>query len=404
MTVPDASTAPSPSSDSPFDAVDPGLLRRRHNTKWYGTPGDVLALSVAETDFAPAPPVARVLERAFADGDFGYAPPDAIGLPAAFAAFAGRHWGWHPDPAAFVPVSEVMVGVVEALRVLTAPGDRVVVETPAYGPYFRVMRETGRTLVPVPLLHTADGWRRDTEGLRRAFAEGATAMLLCNPHNPTGHLADRAELAAVAALAAEHGAAVLADEIWAPLVLDGADAEHPGDGPDFVPYATVPGVAEGPPSVALTSASKAYNIPGLKCALLLPLTDGATAALRGVPELLSHRISLPGVLASQAAFEEGDAWLGGLRAYLRSNRDLLTRLLAEHLPGAGYTAPAATYLAWLDLRSVVPNGAPVAAHVEERARVRLTDGDEYGAPGWARLNFGTSAALLGESVRRLRAL
>jgi cystathionine beta-lyase len=389
-----------------FDAVDLVALRRRHNTKWAGAPDDVIALSVAETDFAPARPVTAVLEAAIADGDLGYAPPDAIGLPAAFAAFAGRHWGWHPDPAAFVPVSEVMVGVVEALRLLTAPGDRVVVETPAYGPYFKVMRETGRTLVPVPLLHTAGGLRRDTEGLCRAFAEGATAMLLCHPHNPTGHLADRAELTAVAAIAAEYGAAVIADEIWAPLVLDDAGPENPGGSP-FVPYATVP-QGEGARSVVMTSASKAYNIPGLKCALMLPVTDGAAAALRGLPELLPYRISLLGVLAAQAAFAEGDAWLAGLRGYLRSNRDLLTRLLAEHVPGAGpaagYVPPAATYLSWIDLRTVVPDAVPVAAYVEERARVRLSDGEEYGAPGRARLNFGTSAALLEESVRRLGTL
>ncbi|WP_329458076.1 MalY/PatB family protein [Streptomyces sp. NBC_01497] len=411
MTVPHASAL--------FDAVDPAVLRRRHNTKWFGAPEDVLALSVAETDFAPAPPVMEALERALADGDLGYAPPDAIGLPAAFAAFAGRQWGWHPDPAAFVPVSEVMVGVVEALRVLTAPGDRVVVETPAYGPYFRVMRETGRTLVPVPLLHTADGRRRDIEGLRRAFEQGATAMLLCHPHNPTGHLADRAELAAVAEAAAEYGVAVIADEIWAPLVLD--DAPAAGDGTDnggrdsggdgggsaFVPYATVP-QGPGARTVVLTSASKAYNIPGLKCALMLPVTDGAAAALGGLPELLPYRISLLGVLAAQAAFAQGDAWLAGLRGYLRSNRDLLTRLLAEHVPDAGarpgYVPPAATYLSWIDLRSVVPDGVPVAAYVEERSRVRLSDGEEYGAPGWARLNFGTSAALLEESVRRMGTL
>ncbi|MCF3965434.1 MalY/PatB family protein [Streptomyces fuscigenes] len=394
---------------SPFDTVDLAQLRRRHNTKWGGVPHDVLSLSVAETDFATAPPVTAALERALADGDLGYAPPDALGLPAAFAAFAGRHWDWHPDPAAFVPVSEVMVGVVEALRLLTAPGDRVVVETPAYGPYFRVLRETGRAIAPVPLLATPEGPRRDLEGLRRAFAGGATAMLLCHPHNPTGYLGDRTELTAVAALAAEYGVAVIADEIWAPLVLDGA-APAAGDAPGdaggrspFVPYATVP-QGDGVRTVVMTSASKAYNIPGLKCALMLPATEAAAAALRGLPELLPFRIALLGVLAGQAAFAEGDAWLGDLRAHLRANRDLLTRLLAEHVPGAGHVPPDATYLAWVDLRGVAPEGVPAAAYVEERARVRLSDGEEYGAPGWARLNFGTSAALLEESVRRMGAL
>ncbi|WP_030910274.1 MalY/PatB family protein [Streptomyces sp. NRRL F-5126] len=382
-----------------FDAVDLGVLRSRHHTKWLGVPDDVISLSVAETDYDPAPPVAEALTRAVAVGDFGYAPPDALELPAAFAAFADRHWGWRPDPDAFVPVSEIMVGVVEALRVLTAPGDRVIVDTPAYGPYFRALQEAGRTLVPVPLLRTPDGVRRDVEGLRRAFADGATAMLLCNPHNPTGHLAGRAELTEVAAAAAEHGAAVIADEIWAPLVLDDRA---------FVPYATVP-QGDGARSVVLTSASKAYNVPGLKCALMLPVTGRAAEAFSGLPELLPFRISLLGVLAGQAAFAQGDAWLAGLRAYLRSNRDLLTRLLAEHVPAvggpaAGYVPPAATYLSWLDLRPLLPDGATAADHVEGHARVRLTDGGYYGAPGWARLNFATSATLLEEAVRRLGTL
>ncbi|MFD7923338.1 MalY/PatB family protein [Streptomyces sp. NPDC059740] len=400
MDTPPDHHAPDPTRPAPADRIPPDAfhadlarLRRLHHTKWGGLPDDALALSVAETDFPPAPPVAEALRLALADGDLGYAPHDGLHLPRAFTDFADRHWGWRPDPADTLTVPEVMVGIVEMLRVLTRPGDPVVVETPAYGPYFKVLRETGRTLWPVPLLRDEHGWHRDLDGLRQAFASGATAMLLCHPHNPTGHLADRAELAAVARLAHEHGVAVLADEIWAPLVL-----QDTADG--FVPYATV--AHRDARAVVLSSASKAFNVPGLKCALLLPASPATAPALRRLPELLTHRTSLLGLLAATAAFRDGDAWLGALRTHLRANRDLLTARLADLLPDVGFSPPPATYLAWLDLRALRSDGT-AAEHLRHHAGVLLSDGEEYGAPGWARLNFATGPEVLTQALARIAA-
>lgn len=164
--------------DFDFDDVDLARLERLHNSKWELRAPGAIGASVAETDFLPAPAIAEALRRAVADGDLGYGPADGGRLPAAFAGFAERHWGWRPDPASILPIPEVMVGVAELLRVLTAPGDGVVVEVPAYDPYFMVPPETGRSIVPVPLLTTPEGPRRDLDGLRGAFA-AARAPCCC---------------------------------------------------------------------------------------------------------------------------------------------------------------------------------------------------------------------------------
>lgn len=186
---------------------------------------------------------------------------------------------------------------------------------------------------------------------------------------------------------------MIADEIWAPVVLDGT----------FTPFAPIAAGAPNPVMV-VTSASKGFTVAGLKCALLLPATGAASAAMGRLPELLSHRTGLLGILASVAAFEDCDDWLAAECRYLRANRELLRGLLAECLPDVGYTPGPATYLAWLDFRSRWPEGG-VAGRLDARAGVTPSDGAIYGAPGWARLNFGTSRALvraMGAALARLR--
>ena len=363
--------------------ADLQTLRRRRSSKWVEHPPDVLPAFVAEMDVALAPPVRDALVEAIELGDLGYT--EAGGLFEAFASFAGRRFGATPDPARMRLVPDVVAGLVEVLRVLTAPDDAVVTTPPMYPPFFGAIPEAGRRAVEVPLA----GDELDLDALGAAFAAGARAFLLCNPYNPTGGVLDRARLEEIADLAARHDVLVIADEIHAPLTLPGAT---------HIPFWAL-GDSR---SVVLASASKAFNTPGLKCAVAVAGSDAVAGELDRLPEEVRYRAGLLGVIGSQAAFEHGDAWLDDLLAALDANRRRLGALLAEQMPEVAYRPPRAGYLAWLDCRGLGLGDDPAAAFLE-RGRVALQPGVAFGPQGrgFARLNIGTSDELLSEAVRRM---
>ncbi|MCF8590495.1 MalY/PatB family protein [Gordonia liuliyuniae] len=384
--------------DSPFEQLSVDALRRRTSLKWRTYPPDVLPLWVAEMDVLPAEPVAAVLRQALELGDTGY-PSGARAYAEALAGFARRRWGWDGvdvDSAQIVP--DVMLGIVEVLKLVTEPGSSVVVNTPVYPPFFAFTEHADRRVVGAPL--GTDG-RIDVAALEAAFRDTApAAFLLANPHNPTGAVHTVDELVAVAALAREYGVRVIVDEIHAPLVLPGAT---------FTPYLSVDGTED---AFVVTSASKAWNLPGVKAALAIAGTAGADD-LRRMPEEVSHGPSHFGVLAHTAAYTDGEPWLNALLAALAANRELVGRLLAEHLPTVGYTPPDGTYLAWLDCRplgfgddatpgAVADVAGPARAFLDQ-SRVALSSGHAFGpgGGGHVRLNFATSQAILTEAVTRM---
>ncbi|MFS6530852.1 aminotransferase class I/II-fold pyridoxal phosphate-dependent enzyme [Microbacterium aurugineum] len=370
-------------------------LRERSSEKWREYPADVLPLFVAETDFPLAPAVSAALQRAVAVGDTGYVA-SRTPLAESFAAFAARRYGWSPDPARMRSTADVSMGLVEILRRVTQPGERVVVTPPVYPPFYDLVAESGAEVERVPLRDTGIGWELDLAGIRGAFEDGATAMLLCNPHNPTGTVHARESLAALADLAEEFGVAVISDEIHAPLA-------QPGTG--FTPFLAASDAARRV-GYAVVSASKAFNLAGLKCALMVTADEETTAVVRGLPVEVEWRTGQFGLLAAVAAFsEESDEWLDGLLRTLDENRVLLEGLLASHLPGARYRIPDAGYLAWIDL-SALGWGENPARRILRDAKVALHFGPAFGieGAGHVRLNFGTSPEILTEAVERIAAL
>lgn len=369
-------------SQPDFDALTLPELRLRRSVKWRHHPPDVLPMWVAELDVPLAPCVTRALQAAVTAGDTGYAEP--LELAVAFAGFASRRWDWQVDPDRCWPVADVMVGVGEALTALTAPGAGVVVCPPVYHPFATVVPERGRALVPVPL---DAGGGLDLGGIGAALAAGARAVLLCSPHNPTGRVWTGEELAALDEVARRYGAVVVSDEIHAPLTLPGAR---------FVPYLG----GEDREAVAVVSASKAFNLAGLKSALVVAGSQRVADRLAAMPVEVRYRTGHLGAIAGTAAYERGDDWLDALLAHLDRNRSLLADLLTEHLPEVGHVPPQASYLAWLDCRRLSDRPA---ARALDRGRVALVEGSDYGAggAGFARLNGGTTRDLLVEGVRRL---
>ncbi|MBN9214381.1 MULTISPECIES: aminotransferase class I/II-fold pyridoxal phosphate-dependent enzyme [unclassified Microbacterium] len=379
----------------PLEALPLEVLRRRSSTKWRSYPDDVIPLFVAETDFALAAPIARALTDAVAIGDTGYTPPRP-GIAEAFASFAQRRFDWEVDPKRVRWTGDVMMGVVELLRAVTTPGDRVIVTPPVYPPFFDTVEEAGAVVASVPLIDTVAGWELDLPGIEATLAEGARAVLLCNPHNPTGTVHSRASLAALAELAQRYGAVVLSDEIHGPLAYDRAS---------FTPFLTASQVA-AEVGFVITSASKAFNFAGLKCAVMVAATDEHTAVLRGLAWEVEWRTGLFGAIANNAAFGgESDAWLDSLLARLDLNRRLLAELLAEHLPLARYRIPDAGFLAWIDL-SAYDWGDDPAVKIRRDARVALNHGPLFGPAGvgHVRINFGCAPELLTEAVTRIGAL
>lgn len=382
-------------SVTPLQALPIDRLRQRTSTKWRKYPEDVLPLFVAETDFSPAPAVTAALTRAVELGDTGYTPPDP-GVTAAYIGFAQRRFGWTVDPSRIRTTCDVMMGVVEILRQVTEPGDRVIVTPPVYPPFYDCIPEAGAVVERVPLRDTGDAWELDLAGIETALAAGARAVLLCNPHNPTGTAHSRESLAALAELVERHDAVVVSDEIHAPLI---------GRGATFTPFlAASPTAARVGYTVA--SASKAFNLAGLKCALMVTADDATTAVVRGLPEEVEWRTGLFGALAAVAAFSpESDDWLDAQLAALDENRMLLAELLAEHVPGARYRIPDAGFLAWIDLSDVGWGDNP-AVRILRDAKVALHFGPLFGeeGKGHVRLNFGCSPDVLREAVVRLGAL
>lgn len=370
-------------------------LRARTSEKWREYPDDVLPLFVAETDFPLAPAITEALQRAVATGDTGYVA-SRNPLADSYAAFARRRFGWDVDPARMRSTADVSMGIVEILRRVVAPGERVIVTTPVYPPFFELVTEAGGEVERVPLRDTGTDWELDLDGIRSALDGGARAILLCNPHNPTGTVHARESLAALAALADEYGAAVVSDEIHAPLVQPGAE---------FTPFLTVSDAARRV-GYAVVSASKAFNLAGLKCALMVTAEDRTTAIVRGMPVEVEWRTGQLGLLAAVAAFsEESDPWLDGLLHALDHNRRLVAELLAVHLPGARYRIPDAGYLAWIDLTDLGWGDNP-ARRILRDAKVALHYGPAFGAEGagHVRLNFGTSPEIITDAIERIAAL
>lgn len=372
-----------------IEAEPLGVLRTRTSVKWRMFPADVLPLWVAEMDYPLAPEVAGAMIERIAANDVGYVfSPLALGE--AFSAFARDAWGWMPEPTSVRMTTDVSVAIVETLRQVLQPGDRVVVTPPVYPPFFDLVPEAGGVVVEVPLLDDGVAWSLDLAGLEAAFAAGARAFLLCNPHNPLGLVHSRSMLSAVAELADRYGVIVVSDEIHGPLVNPGVD---------FTPYLSVSDAARDH-GITVTSASKAFNLAGAKCALMVAASDRTLAVLDAMPDEVTYRTSLLGFHASIAAFELGRPWLDSVRQALVASSARLAGLVAS-MPGVGFRPPQASYLAWLDLRALGWGDDP---SVEALARgVALNAGPTFGPQGrgFARLNFACGAEVLDEAFARL---
>jgi cysteine-S-conjugate beta-lyase len=378
-----------------FDDLDVTALRRRSGEKWAGFPADVLPAWVADMDFPACPAIRELLDERVALSDFGYPGDGALqSVKERFAARAAERFGWNVEPRRIELLTDVVQGLYVALLTCSEPGEAAVVQTPVYPPFLQAVPECRRRLVLNPLQWNGTAYAIDFEGLGAAIDAGTRLLLFCNPQNPTGRAFSRAELEPLAALVLERDLLVCSDEIHADLV-------YPGH--RHVPFATLaPEIAAR--TVTLTSASKAFNIAGLRCAVAVFGSDELQARFNSLPAHLRGGLSSLGLAATELAWREGQPWLDEALAYLDANRDYAARFIAERLPQVRHAKPEATYLAWLDCRALPLDPDP-ARFFLSRARVALSDGAAFGAvgEGFVRLNFATSRTLLAEILERMRA-
>jgi cysteine-S-conjugate beta-lyase len=371
---------------------DVATLRRLGALKWTMFP-DAIGAFVAEMDFGTAPPVVAALHAAVDAGSLGYLPAaTSTAMAEAYAAYSRDRYGWAVDPADVRPIGDVLEALELALAHFCAPGSPVVLPTPAYMPFVSLPPLLGREVRQVPLVDAGGRPGYDLAALDEALADGGL-LVLCNPHNPVGRVLEPAELLAVAEVADRRGARVFADEVHGPLV-------YPGH--RHVPYASLSPVTAGH-ALTATSASKAWNLPGLKCAQVVLSNDADRATWARLGLRAEHGASTLGVVANTAAYAEGGPWLAAVLEHLDGSRTLLAEWVAELLPGVGYTPPEGTYLAWLDFRATGP--ADPAAHFLAKAGVAMTEGALCGAAGrgFARLTFATPRPILRQAVERIAA-
>ena len=379
-----------------IDATTVATLRARGSFKWTAPGPDGFGAAVAEMDFGAAPAILDALASLSDTANFGYLPRYlADELAAACAEFQKRRFGWDVDPAQVHHVPDVIKALEIAITRFSRPGSPVILPTPAYMPFLTVPGFLGREIIQVRMLDRDGSFRFDLDAIEDAFRAGGHLLIFCNPYNPLGRVFTREEMTRLAEVVGRHGGRVFADEIHAPLVYPGL--RH-------VPYASTSDAAAGH-ALTATSASKAWNLPGLKCAEVILTNEPDRQAWEEMGFFASHGASNPGVVANIAAFRHGEAWLDEVLAYLDDSRHLLADLLGRHLPQLRYRPPEGTYLAWLDCTAMDLPASP-GELVTERAHVTVIDGPACGdgGAGSFRLNFATPHPVLAEIVERIAAV
>jgi cystathionine beta-lyase len=376
-----------------IDALTLDELQRSGATKW-GAQGDMIGAFIAEMDFGIAPPITAALHAAVDQGVFGYLPQGlATELSSATAHWLLTQYNWSVALADVQGVPDVISALGYAIEHLSRAGSSLIVPTPAYKPFLLLPPMLGRTVLEVPMRESATGrYSFDLDALQNAFDRGGHLLVLCNPHNPGGCVFSREELLAVSELVARNRGRIFADEIWAPLVFPGHS---------HVPYASIsPTAAEH--AFTAVAASKAWNLPGLKCAQVVLTNDTDREQWRIHGPLVGHGTSNLGAVASIAAYRQGARWLDDVKAYLLGNRQAMTTLVNEYLPGVRYREPDGTYISWLDFRDTAVADHP-ASYFRQHANVSLSEGAECGdaGNGFVRFIFATPRPVLAEAFLRI---
>lgn len=373
----------------PFDFDRPVDRAGTDSLKWERyRDKDILPMWVADMDFRSPEAVIRAIRDRADHGVFGYSVPPAD-LGSTVANRLKTDYGWSIEPEWIRWLPGMVTGLNVACRSVGDPGDEVIIMTPVYPPFFTAPTHMGRKCVPVPLGEKNGRWFMDLDRFAAAITSRTRMVMLCNPHNPVGRVFNREELAGLMDLCHRHDLVVCSDEIHCGLILD--------SGMPHLPVAAL-GEDAARRTITLMAPSKTYNIPGLGCAFAVIADPDLRRRFKKAMAGIVPDVTVMGYAATLAAYQEGDAWLAALLAYLRGNRDYLLEEI-NTLPGLSMATPEATYLGWIDTRE---SGIATPGKFFESAGVGLSDGKPFGGEGFVRLNFGCSRRALKTAVDRMR--
>ena len=356
------------------------------SAKWDQYQGrDVLPFWVADMDFEAPDFLLDAVRDRLEHRVFGYTRvPDA--LVAAFQGWLDRNYQWQVPEEWLVWIPGVVTGLNLAAMATAEPDGAVLIPTPVYYPFLSVPANAGQRSIEVPMERDGNRWVMDIDALEAATDADTRILMIANPQNPTGRVYDQAELQELAAFAERHGLVICSDEIHCGILLD-QEARHR-------PIASLdPAIAER--SISLYAATKAYNVPGLSCAVAVIPDAGLRRRFNKARQGLTPLIGPLAYTASEAAFNDDSGWLDRLLAYLRGNHERVLAVAGERM-----TPVEGTYLAWLDVRDLGLDDP--GAHFE-RFGLGLSDGAAFGGTGFVRFNFGCPRSLLEAGLARFSA-
>jgi len=372
-------------------------LRSRRNNKWHMHPDDVIPAFVAEMDFAVAPPIKAAVEKIVAQQDYGY--PKRIGERAerdvcdAFARHMKRRFNWETPAEQAICVADLVQGTFASVLAFSDPGDGVILQVPNYPPFRESITSTERKLIPLKMHDTGERFAHDLAELKGLVDAKTKIFLLCSPQNPTGRVFSKHELEAIGRYAIDHDLIIVSDEIHADLVY--APLKH-------IPIASLsPEIAAR--TVTLTSATKSFNIPGLRCGVMHFGSPELMARFhKRMPQRLMGQLNITGIDATIAAWEEGRPWLDAVLAYLAASRDRVVDVLAKEIPAIRVIKPEATYLAWLNCERLDLKSTAYDFFLEH-AKVGFSAGETFEPDHtqFVRLNFATSTKILDGMLERM---
>ncbi len=377
----------------PFDFNTLPDRRNSESAKWNFYEDDVLPMWVADMDFRSPEVIIQALQERVAHGSFGY-PLVLNEMRTAVVDWLACRHGWDVTAQDLIFLPGVVAGFNISAHLASQPGDEVLVQTPTYGPFFKVAKNNGLIQREMALTHSHNGqYSIDMDLFEAAISEQTRVFMLCNPQNPTGRVFRKYELSQMAEICLRHNILICADEIHQDLV-------HAGN--QHIPIASLsPEIAAN--TITLIAPSKTFNIAGIKTSVAViqnpELRKKFEIARRGIADW----VNVFGQTAMKAAYQEGAPWLDALLAYIEANRDYAYDFVTNELPGIHMAKPEGTFLAWLDCRETCIEGNPSEFFLK-KARVAVNDGAWFGTggEGFVRLNFGCPRFLLEEALQRMK--
>jgi cystathionine beta-lyase len=377
-----------------YDFDTPIDRRQSDSSKWLFYDQDVLPFWTADMDFRSPEPVIEALHARVDHGVFGYCAEPSE-LREMIAERMQTLYGWQVSPEWIVFQPGVILGFTRACRVVSSPGDGVLVQPPVFGPIYEVPSLVDLVRDEAELVQGSNGtYQIDYQAFEAAITDRTRVFILCNPHNPVGRVFQAQELERMAEICLQNDVLICSDEVHCDLVFSGS--QH-------IPIAALdPEVARK--TVTLISPSKTFNLPGLRCSMAIIPNAALRGKLQRSASAFFPEVNTLAFVAALTAYRDCQDWLDQVLSYLESNRDLVVDYVERFFPGVSVVQPEALYLAWLDCRQTTIPGNPSRFFLEQ-ARIALTDGEDFGTAGrgFVRFNFACPRSVLLEALDRMKA-